>query len=101
MADNTTDPAARSAFIAGFRALADFLEAHPALPVPRYSLFDGLNLYPSGSDADKRAEVDRIAKVLDVVPEDRGNYKASRMFSGPVAYRIIAVPAEDDTAGEA
>ena len=33
---NSVDPAARNEFIAGLRALADYLEAHQAVPVPAY-----------------------------------------------------------------
>ena len=32
----TTDPATRQAFITGLRDLADYLDQHPAVPVPTY-----------------------------------------------------------------
>jgi hypothetical protein len=32
----STDPSARASFIGDLRALADFLDQHPAIPVPRY-----------------------------------------------------------------
>ena len=57
---STTDPKARAAATAGLRALAAFLDAHPGLPVPRFSMCGGLTVYPGGSFADQRAEVDRI-----------------------------------------
>ncbi len=91
----TTDPAARAAFVAGFRALAEFLDAHPGLPVPRYSLSDGLTVYADGSDADKRAEVDRVALILGAASAGRRYYQAARQFRGPVTYRIVAVPDAD------
>jgi hypothetical protein len=88
----TTDPAARAEFIAGFRALARFLETHPGLPVPSVSVGDGLTIYLSGSSASERAEVDRVAGVLGADPGSHGFYQAARRFGGPVAYRIVAVP---------
>jgi hypothetical protein len=104
MTQTTTDAAVRAVFITGFRALADFLEAHPDLPVPRFSVHDGLTVYPAGCDADKRAEVDRVAVVLDAIPDGHGLYQACRRFGDCVAYRIVAVPAsaeaDADTAGE-
>jgi hypothetical protein len=92
----TTDPAARAEFIAGFRALAEFLEAHPGLPVPRVSVGDGLTIYLSGSGAEERAEVDRVAGVLGADPGSHGFYQAARQFGGPVTYRIVAVPPSDN-----
>jgi hypothetical protein len=89
---STTDPKARAAFTAGLRALAEFLDAHPGLPVPQFSICAGLTVYPAGTDADKRAEVDRIADVLQVSTEDFRVYQAERRFGGPVAYRVVAVP---------
>lgn len=93
MTETTTDTAARAAFIAGFRALAEFIEAHPALPVPRFSVHDGLTIYPVGSDADKRATVERVAQVLQVAPNEYGLYEAARQFGGCVVYRVVSVPA--------
>src|SRR5260370_7488490 len=73
---STTDPKARAAVTAGLRALAEFLDAHPGLPVPQFSVCAGLTVYPGGSDADKRTEVDRIAGVLQVITDDFGVYQA-------------------------
>ena len=47
----------------------------------------GLTVYPGGSEEDNRAEVDRIAEVLQAVTEDFAVYQAQRRFGGPVAYR--------------
>jgi hypothetical protein len=69
---STTDPKARAAITAGLRALADYLDTHPGLPVPQFSMCAGLTVYPGGSEEDKRAEVDRIAEVLQVVTEEFG-----------------------------
>jgi hypothetical protein len=89
---STTDPKARAAITAGLRALADYLGAHPGLPVPQFSMCAGLTVYPGGSEEDNRAEVDRIAEVLQAVTEDFAVYQAQRRFGGPVAYRAAAVP---------
>jgi hypothetical protein len=95
---STTDLDARAAVTAGLRALAEFLDAHPRLPVPRFSFFAGLTVYPVGSQEDKRAEVARIADVLQVSTEEYGIYQAERRFGGPVAYRAVAVPEPEDAA---
>lgn len=100
MSDTTsiTDLEARAAVTTGLHALAEFLDAHPTLPVPRFSTFAGLTVYPAGTQEDKRAEVDRIADVLQVNTEDFGVYQAERRFGGPVAYRTVAVPEPEDAA---
>jgi len=95
----TTDPTARAAITAGLRALADYLDAHPGLPVPQFSMCAGLTVYPGGSEEGKRAEVDRIAGVLQVVTEEFGVYQAQRRFGGPVAYRVVAIPEDAAASG--
>jgi hypothetical protein len=102
MSDNTSisDLEARAAVTAGLRALGEFLDAHPELPVPRYSISSGMTFYPAGSQEDKRAEVDRIADVLQVNAEEFGVYQAERRFGGPVAYRAVAVPEPQNAADE-
>ncbi|ETK33389.1 hypothetical protein [Microbispora sp. ATCC PTA-5024] len=82
----------RSAFTAGLRALADFLAANPAVPVPRS--LDVLHFPHRATDAEMCAEVDRIAALLgpSIDPNERGNghYTASVRF-GPVEYRAVAI----------
>jgi hypothetical protein len=95
---STTDLQARAAVTAGLHDLAEFLDAHPTLPVPQFSISAGLTVYPAGTQEDKRAEVDRIADVLQVSTEEYGIYQAERRFGGPVAYRAVAVPEPEDTA---
>jgi hypothetical protein len=85
---------ARAQTITGLRRLADYLENHPALPVKEYG-FD-LTIYPQAdTDAAGRAEVDRIADILDVAPVDNtpigGHYIASKAF-GRVSYRAVHIP---------
>ena len=88
----TTDPATREAFITGLRALADYLDQHPAVPVPRY----GTEVYLSAASTDDGgcAQVGQFARQLGVaVPASisfSGHYEAARSF-GPVSYRMIAI----------
>jgi hypothetical protein len=102
MPDTTSinDLEARTAVTAGLRALAEFLDAHPTLPVPQFSISAGVTVNPAGSHEDKRAEVNRIADVLKVNTEEFGVYRAERRFGGPVAYRAVAVPEPENTADE-
>jgi hypothetical protein len=92
MAILCNDPAAREAFIAGLRALADLLAANPAVPVPQYG--ESILLTTHGDDAENRAAVEDFAAVTGAsVVDDRwdseGIYSASCAF-GPVEYRAIA-----------
>jgi hypothetical protein len=85
---HTADPATRAAFIAGLHALADFLATHSDLPVPAYGS-DVVNA--RGTDDEQRAEVQNIAALLDVTPDDEIHFRARRRF-GPIEYRAVAVP---------
>jgi hypothetical protein len=88
----TTDPETRQALIAGLRALADYLDQHPAVPVPKY----GTEIYLSASSTDDGgcAQVAQFARQLGVpVPKGisySGHYEAARRF-GPVGYRMVAI----------
>ena len=82
----------RGRLIAGFRALADFLQDHPDVPAPRWT--DVMVFPPDGTDEEMRAEIDLIAARIGAEPADRtadhGHYTASRSF-GPVEYRAVAI----------
>src|SRR5699024_2747884 len=95
------DPATRATVITGLRALADFLEDHPEVPVSRYAS-GYLAYHPTGPDPAKRAEVARIATALDTTPTDLGggHHVASR-YVGPIEYRAVAIPAAEMAAHEA
>jgi hypothetical protein len=90
----TTDPGTRRAFITGLRDLADYLDQHPAVPVPRY----GTEVYLSASSTDDGgcAQVRQFARQLGITPPETisysGHYEAARRF-GPVGYRMIAISA--------
>lgn len=90
----------RSQFIAGLRALAEYLESNPRVPAP----WGETCIYvfpPHGSNAERRAEIDVIAAHINAEPCEvvSGHYAASRFF-GPVEYRATSIdkdtPADSD-----
>jgi hypothetical protein len=87
-----TDPATRQAFITGLRALADYLDRHQAVPVPRY----GHEIHLSADRADHGGcgQVNEFARQLGVAaPQSinaHGHYHAVRLF-GPVGYGMAAI----------
>jgi hypothetical protein len=87
----TTDPAAREAFIAGLRELADFLAASPAVPVPKYG--ETILLTTHGTDEENRRAVDEFAAVTGADTPDGwneyGSYAAARTF-GVIGYKAVA-----------
>lgn len=92
------NPAERGALIRGLRTLADYLESNPEVPTPAYT--DVFIFPPDGTDAERRAEIDVIAAQIGETPETIcGHYVASRFF-GPVQYRAVAIPHDNDTGEE-
>jgi hypothetical protein len=85
---------ARHQTIAGLRALADFLEANPAVPVEEYGWT--VHHYPRGhGDACERAEVGRIAALLDTTPVDdtgRGGHLVVSKTFGRITYKAVHIP---------
>lgn len=81
----------RQAFIAGLRSLADFMTNNPDVPAP---LFHYVLVFPSsGTKAEKRAEIDKIASRIGSGTESSaryGHYSTSRHF-GPVEYKAVAI----------
>lgn len=84
----------RTRLIAGFRALADFLQDHPDVPAPCWA--DVMVFPPHCTEGEMRAEIDQIAARIGAEPVDRtaggGHYTASRRF-GPVEYRAVVISA--------
>ena len=82
----------RARLIAGFRALADFLQDHPDVPAPRWA--DVMVFPPDGTEEEMRTEIDQVAARVGTEPVDRtadyGHYTASRNF-GPVEYRAVTI----------
>ena len=92
MKDYTTNPAVRARFTGSLRDLADYLDRHPAIPVPASGTTVTMYATPG---QDSRAQVNRIALLLDTGTRDEtahgGNYWATRSF-GPIGYEIVATP---------
>lgn len=86
----STDPTTRAAFIDGLRALADYLEANPELPVPTYGR--DICIHLAGTDIEKRAQIQRFADLIDTRPDFGDHYTATRHF-GPISYEFAAIPA--------
>jgi hypothetical protein len=88
----STDTATRQAFITGLRDLADYLDQHPAVPVPA----NGTEICLSATLTDHGgcAQVDHFARQTGVTVTDNtahhGPYQAVRSF-GPVGYRMLAL----------
>lgn len=86
---------ARHQTITGLRALADLLEANPAVPVKEFGADYSVHTRV-GDDAAAAARVDQVAALLGAqVTDDRprgGHYIASKTF-GRIAYRIVHIPA--------
>ncbi|MFI0352506.1 hypothetical protein [Actinomadura sp. 9N407] len=86
---------ARHQVITGLRALADFLEANPAVPVDEYG--ETFTVYPRDTCDGRTAVelVDQAAELLGVPVDDRrdmgGHYTATRSF-GRVRYSVIHIP---------
>jgi hypothetical protein len=88
----------RSRFIAGFRALSEYLESRPDVPAPAFGTC--IHVFPpDGSNEEQRAAIDVIAALINAEPSETsgGHYAASRYF-GPVEYRAVAI---DRTANDA
>jgi len=98
----TTDPGARARFIRALRDLADYLDRHPAIPVPKTG--QTLTLHASYADYGGRAQVDHIAQLLDAGIRDEtahgGHYWATRQF-GPIGYEIVAISGTPPVPGPA
>lgn len=89
----------RARLITGLLDLADFLQANTEVPAPQYT---DVLVFPSEvTDNGKRAEIDAIAERMGVEPRETegGHYVAVRRF-GPVQYRAVAIPHDNDTDGE-
>lgn len=95
----------RAATITGLYALADWLAAHPDVPVPRYDSTI-LRSVDGDTDAAAMAELDRIAEAasakagsaeivdVDLLVPQRGHPKVSVAF-GPVRYELYHVMREE------
>jgi hypothetical protein len=89
----STDPAVRARFITGLRQLADFLDAHPDIPVPPYGTT--IDVHAESTDNGGQAQVDAVAEQLGTPVQDDtaegGHYRTVRDFSS-VGYVVVAIP---------
>jgi len=81
---HNTETDRRDQLVAGLHELADFLAANPDVPVSSWQrIYCHVDNNTAIDRKDRRAEVDRVAKILDVEPRDSGpHYEAGRMFGG-------------------
>lgn len=92
---HSTDPAARYEFITGLRQLADYLDAHPELPVPLYG--HDVTIHVDALETGGREQVNQIADLIglgvDLASTDTHYYTERRTF-GPVAYCAVSISDE-------
>jgi hypothetical protein len=81
-------PEHRAAYISGLRQLADYLQANPAVPVPRYGTV--ITLIASDTENGGITEIVAISIELAVpFTQTDGIYRTERKF-GPVTYKAVA-----------
>jgi hypothetical protein len=92
--------APRADIITGLRRLADYLDTHAEIPVAPYG-WDLLVSTHTSDDPGGKAEIDRIAALLDVPVRDEtdagGHCNATRAF-GPITYTAFHIPASSKAA---
>jgi hypothetical protein len=88
-----TDLPARTQVISGLRQFADYLDKHPDIPVNEYG-WDLSDFPRQDDDTAGRAEVDRVADILGVTPDDDtasgGHYTAAKTF-GRITYNYVHI----------
>ena len=93
MKQYTTDPGAKGKFIRSLRELADYLDRHSNIPVPKYGAT--VMLHACAAENGGLAQVDHIARLLGADINDDtasgGHYWAVRHF-GVIAYEIVSIP---------
>jgi hypothetical protein len=88
------EPGHRTDLIAGLRNMASWLEANPDVPVGahdfvRLQYCAGVYI---GEIAASRAEVDRVAVLLDAKPyRDGTHYGVEKDFGGDVSYLALSI----------
>lgn len=102
VAELTVRPEPRMAMVHGLRQAATFLETHPDVPVDKYDTAVLTHIFTYGDNAEQRAEIDRVARVIDGKTEQGRHYETSRWF-GPVEYRAVSCdnPAPATAEGDA
>jgi hypothetical protein len=92
-------PEQRIRLVAGLRALAEFIESNPSVPMPATG--DVMVFPAGGTDEQERAEIDTIATLIGAEAHWTvgDHYVVSRHF-GPVEYRAVAIPSSNGMDGE-
>ena len=95
---NDPAPDRRAALVADLRALADWLEAHPEVPVPRWGSVE-VTYHPAHDDhiADDDAafsEVHRIAGLIGATVEEDSDRAAAYRAFGSAGYKAIAISSD-------
>jgi hypothetical protein len=86
------DSPGRAAVVAGLRALAGYLAANPAVPIPPYGW--DVCVHAEGTDREQFSQVDLVSEIMGERPVDQraatGHHHAERSF-GPVTYRFVGI----------
>ncbi|MCY9785163.1 hypothetical protein KIK06_14860 [Nocardiopsis sp. EMB25] len=82
----------RARIIGDLRELADFLEAHPHLPLSPHMSVDIAYFPRTDCDAEAFAEVSRAGAVLGVMPTWEGEHLVVEHVRGSARYRVVAIP---------
>lgn len=88
----------RTRVIADLRSLADYLETHPQVPVPRLG-YVRMSVHPlydtdAATEAEAIAEVERVAALLHIpITVENGHHVATMEF-GTVSYDLTVVTDE-------
>jgi hypothetical protein len=88
-----TDPQTRDQFIAGLRNLADYLAAHPAIPVPRHGeqIVVNVNSPEEGGHAQVRHAAGLLAATVTDQTRYGGHLYTDKAF-GPLIYHVVSIP---------
>jgi hypothetical protein len=87
----STDAGRRADFITGLRQLADYLDANPGIPVPRYGTKILLIAAPAehGGVAEIEALAELFGAPVDIDPESLDRFATHRQF-GPISYEAVS-----------
>jgi hypothetical protein len=86
------DSLERDAVVAGLRALAGYLAANPAVPIPPYGW--DVSVHAKGTDSEQFSQVDLVSEIMGERPVDQratiGHHHVERSF-GPITYRFVGI----------